>query len=225
MKTDLEIRLSLHWKVLQIGSGASRPGFVDALLCLDSQGRPAINGNSAKGLLRGIAEPWVRSIAEQSGSGLSQEKNDSSIPPPGILRRLFAGNERGPWWRGIEPRIREHEGGAVVRGQTRIDPGTRTAVKNSLRSREVWQGSVVYEFGVMGLGLDLAKNSSDWWDALFWMVVMLSADYVGGGSGTGAGWVQAVSNLRLEPDCPSLRKAVVDEEAIKKLIERIGVAA
>jgi hypothetical protein len=219
--TDLLIEF--NWTIdsrLYMGSGAARLGVADRTIQRDAEGLPLIRGDAVKGVIRRAAEAWVRDLNPKLGA----ESEETSLPPPGVMQRVFAPGDTGKLWRFCEPVRIVSPGRLAVQAATRIDPKTRIAQSKTLHARESWDGGVTFRLRVEGYGLNLTKGSDDWYDTLFVLAAIGLAEQVGGGDGTGLGQIR-LGDLHLCPPCPGLRESLADEGEIEALIQHLGGAA
>jgi CRISPR/Cas system CSM-associated protein Csm3 (group 7 of RAMP superfamily) len=185
--TDMEI--TWKWKVtapLHIGNGFSRAGFVDRCVRVEKE-HAVIPSEAVKGAIRGAGEQLARWLG-----ATVKETEDASFPRIPVLRRIFAPSEDRRFYR-FRGCISEQPVKPYTLTSTKIDPGTRVALDNTLRTIELLPRGATFLGRVQllaGEWDDSAKCDSK--DLLFLLVAIVSTEGIGGKKGSGLGRLQCL---------------------------------
>ena len=181
--SDLEI--TWKWDVtapLHIGSGFSRAGFADRLVRIEEDGHAVIPSDAVKGAIRGSAEQLARWLGSKQ-----KEIEDASLPVIPVLKRIFAPSETSSFYR-FPGCVSEEPVKAYTFASTKIDPDSRTALDNTLRTIELLPGGVTFSGKVQLLAGEWTDETNrDYKDLLFLLAAIASTTGIGGKKGSGVG--------------------------------------
>jgi len=193
------------WKTVtpsHIGGGYSRAGFADRTVRLEG-GHAVLPSEAVKGAIRGSAEQLARWL------GAKEEENEmESIPRITVLQRIFAPDETERYYRFCGCRS-ERPVTAYTYSSTKINPETRSAADNTLRTIEMIPGGLEFAGRIQLLAGDWNDSgSADYRDAVFLAAAVAATEGIGGKKGSGLGRLACVK-LEIGNACatPVLTKA------------------
>ena len=185
----MDMEITWKWKVtapLHIGSGLSRAGFADRCVRVE-KGHAVIPSEAVKGAFRGTSEQLARWLG-----ATEKETEEASLPKIPVLRRIFAPTEDRRFYR-FRGCISEEKVKAYTLTSTKIDPRTRVALDNTLRTIELLPRGATFPGRIQLLAGEWDDNAKcDSQDLLFLLAAIASTEGIGGKKGSGLGRLQCL---------------------------------